>query len=60
MNPTAEDIRQIVFVLRRVAATLDAQSSLSMDRRDYDTESPVEDAERVREAIALLEKVPTA
>lgn len=50
------DIQQIVYALRRAESYLQAESDRLLNVRDYTAEFPGEDAERMREAIGLLER----
>ena len=55
---TIVDVKQVIFALERQARALDAQAERLLKRRDYSAEFPAEDADRMREAIALLQAKP--
>jgi len=48
------DVDQIVYALERQIAVLQAQADRLGAAHDYSAEFPAEDAERLREAIAIL------
>lgn len=53
--PHGEDwLQQIVYALERQERALRAQADALHDQRDYSAELPAEDADRIREAVALL------
>lgn len=55
---TLIDVKQIIYALERQAAALDAQAEQLLRRHDYSAEFPAADADRMREAIALLSATP--
>lgn len=50
----APDVAQIIYALERAEARLRADADALFKRHDYSAEFPAEDADRMREAIALL------
>lgn len=48
------DTKQIVYALERAAVALQSQADSLCDRQDYSAEFPAEDAQRMREAIAIV------
>lgn len=48
------DTKQIVYALERAAVALQSQADSLCDRQDYSAELPAEDAQRMREAIAIV------
>ena len=49
------DIEQVIYALERAAALQDRQAQKLHQARDYSAEFWAEDAERLREAITLLQ-----
>ena len=54
MTKTPADLQQIIYALERQERALQADADRLHDAMDYNAEFPAEDAERMREAIALL------
>ena len=52
------DVKQIVYALERQARALQEHADRLHDQLDYSAQFPAEDAERMREAIALLQAKP--
>lgn len=52
------DVKQVIYALSRAEHVLQAQADALHDQRDYSAEIPAADAERMREAIMLLELPP--
>lgn len=57
-NPTREgiDVQQVIYALQRQARSLDDFANRLIDQRDYSAEFPAEDADRLREAVSLIEQ----
>lgn len=54
------DVQQIIHALRRAERRLQSEADALLRAGDYSAEFPAEDAERMREAIALLQARPVA
>lgn len=54
-NSSKPDVQQIVYALQRAERALQLQADLLHEAHDYAAEFPAEDAERMREAVALLQ-----
>lgn len=57
---TAIDLEQVIFALQRAERRLQAEADSLGSAGDYNAEFPAEDAERMREAIALLSRTGAA
>jgi hypothetical protein len=55
---TIVDVEQVVYALQRAERRLQWQADQLHDEGDYAAETPAEDAQRMREAIALLLATP--
>lgn len=49
------DVQQVIYALERAAALQESQAQKLAEARDYSAEFWAEDAERLREAITLLQ-----
>lgn len=50
------DVEQIIYALERVETELHERGRLLFEQNDYSAEFPLEDADRMREAIGLLQR----
>lgn len=60
-EPRAEepiDVKQVIYALERARDGLQAEADRLHEQLDYSAEFPAEDADRMREAIALLSAKP--
>lgn len=55
LSSGSEFLQQIIYALQRAEATLKAEADTFCDKQDYRAEFPAEDAQRMREAQALLQ-----
>jgi hypothetical protein len=53
------DVQQVIYALERARDQLQSLADKLHDQQDYSAEFPAEDADRMREAIALLRARPT-
>lgn len=55
--PQVIDLKQVIHALERARDRLQAEAD-AMEPDDYSAEFPAEDADRMREAIILLQAIP--
>jgi hypothetical protein len=58
-EPAAPDIQQIIYALERQASDLQEHANRLSEKLDYSAQFPADDAERMREAIAILKDIQT-